>query len=574
MRFESEGHDGLTKNSASLGEHDFVDEISDNLTRARRLFSLRDYESCEELARQVLDIDPENSTAKALVQLTGINRPSRKRLQKIVHPRLPKEDQTCPNKVEPERKRCSVELDHVPSEANRGKFSKRVIDPQLPEEGQTQLNSGAIKGCPSEVNSHNIPSERQPSLSESSKPGEGHDSRGAFIDEVRAEAPPYSFSAVSPNPDNFSSADDLREKTIAALVEFLNEKNKSSSQLAPQAAEEERPETELKGVDTPDVSPPERVELRPKIKDEASIQRAQEEGLDSPKLWGDTGAVRTPESRAEDYMASAVSYYHERRLPEALAAAREALRLVSGHEDAREFVNFVQKRLDERKKRKRWAVAMLLIWLLVGLLILAYRGRNGTSKESPELLNSEQHAPLNKQRSGPNDIPVQPASSPSSQGRSDLPAQSKPVTKSEDKSSGPPRDGFPTTTQMKSSLTELSPEDVVKTFYTRAAADDFPGAWELAGPGFRQQLKSFDRFRNAQRSLQSIEFLRAERTSQTARRATVMIETIATHTSRRDHCKGSLSLVRKGPNQSWVLNWANGIHCESQPRNSVAGSGK
>jgi len=566
MRFESKGHGGSTKNHVSLSEHDSVDEISDKLTRARRLFSLRDYDSCEELARQVLDIDPENPTAKALFQLTGINRPRRKRLQKIVDPQLPREDQIHPDKVEAEPKRWSIESDNVPSEPSRGKLFERVIDPQIPEEKQTQLQSVALTGHPSGVNSDSSPLEHQLPLSKSSKAGEGNKLRGASTDEAVLQAPPHPFTAATPDSDNFSSAEDLREKTIAALVEFLNEKNKSSSQLAPQAAEEESPKTGLKVIDAPDISPPQTVELRPKINDEASIQRAREEDLDSPKLWGDMAAVRTPENRAEDYMASAVSYYHERRLPEALAAAREALRLAPGHNDAREFVNFVQKRLDERKKRKWWAVAMLLIWLLLGLVILTYRGRNGTSKEGLMPLNSEQHTPPNKQRSDPNDTSVQTASP--------LPAQSKPLTKSQDKSSDPTRDGFPTTTQMKSSSTELSPEDVVKTFYTRAAADDFAGAWELAGPGFRQQLKSFERFRNAQRSLQSIEFLRAEKTSQTERRATVMIETIATHTSRTDHCKGSLSLVKKGPNQSWVLNWANGIHCESQPRSSVAGSGK
>src|SRR4051812_31120607 len=132
MRFESKGHGGSTKNHVSLSEHDSVDEISDKLTRARRLFSLRDYDSCEELARQVLDIDPENPTAKALFQLTGINRPRRKRLQKIVDPQLPREDQIHPDKVEAEPKRWSIESDNVPSEPSRGKLFERVIDPQIP----------------------------------------------------------------------------------------------------------------------------------------------------------------------------------------------------------------------------------------------------------------------------------------------------------------------------------------------------------------------------------------------------------------------------------------------------------
>jgi tetratricopeptide (TPR) repeat protein len=556
MGLESKENDELTENSVSLSEHDYVDEINAKLIKARRLFSLHDYASCEELARQVLEVDPENSTAKALFQLTGINRSSRKRLQKIVDPQLPKEDQAHPDKVGAERKRFSVELDNVALEPPRGKLSERIVDPQLPEERQSELEAAANVEQPSSVESDNFPSEHQSTILESSKPGEGNNPRGAFRDESLPEDTLYPHSTASTIPDNAGSADNLREKTIAALVEFFNEKNKSLHELVPKEPGAESEGTESKGVDRPDVPPLQEIEPPLTISDKAWVKG--EEAKNSAEVWGEMSPLRTPESRAEDYMASAVSYYHERRLPEALATAREALRLRPGHQDASEFVGFVQKRLKEGKRRKRWAVAMLMIWLLIGLIILAYRGRNRTGEEGHKPLNSEQPGPPNTQPFGQNDTQVQTASPP--------PAQ--------DKSAVPPQEGSPTTPQIESSVTELSPEEVVKTFYTRAAADDFVGAWDLAGPGFRQQLKGFERFKNAQRSLQSIEFLRAERTSQTASRATVAIETIAVHTNRTDHCKGSLSLVRKGANGSWVLNWANGIHCESQPRGTLSGSGK
>ena len=574
MRFESKRQDGLTKNSVSLSEQDFVDDISDKLTRARRLFSLRDYDSCEELARQVLDLDPENSTAKALFQLTSLNRPSRKRLQRIVDPQLPKEDQTHPDKAQPEPKSCSAKLVNVPTEPITGELSEETIGPLLHQERQSQPQRGAITGHPSVFNSDIDSSEHQPALSEGYKPEEGSDPKGTSGDEAGPEDTPYPIAAVTPNPESNSSAEDLREKTIAALVDFLNEKSKSNSQLVPQAADEESLETGMKCFDPPAVSPPERIEPHPNIKDESSIRRGQEEAVNSPKRWGEINPVRTPESRAEDYMASAVSYYYERRLPEALAAAREALHLVSGHKDAREFVNFIQKRLHERKKRKRWAVAMLLVWLLVGLLIWADRGRNDTIMIIHNLLNSVHPATPKQEGSDPNDLPKQTASPTATEDKSILPALGKPIPKIEDKYAESSKEQIPTTAQMKSSATELSPEDVVKTFYSRAAADDFAGAWELAGPGFRKQLKSFERFRNAQRSLESIEFLSAEMASETNRRVTVRFETIATHTNRIDHCKGSVSLVRKGPNRSWVLNWANGIRCESEPRDSIAVRGK
>ena len=56
----------------SLGRHMLVAEIEEKLIEARRLFSLRDYLGCEKVVSEILSKDPQNSKAKALLDLTTI----------------------------------------------------------------------------------------------------------------------------------------------------------------------------------------------------------------------------------------------------------------------------------------------------------------------------------------------------------------------------------------------------------------------------------------------------------------------------------------------------------------------
>lgn len=51
-------------------------------------------------------------------------------------------------------------------------------------------------------------------------------------------------------------------------------------------------------------------------------------------------------------MAAAISYYQEGKLPEGLIAAKEVLRVIPNHQQAKEFIDFVQKRLDKENKRR------------------------------------------------------------------------------------------------------------------------------------------------------------------------------------------------------------------------------
>jgi serine/threonine protein kinase len=88
-----------------------------------------------------------------------------------------------------------------------------------------------------------------------------------------------------------------------------------------------------------------------------------------------------------------------------------------------------------------------------------------------------------------------------------------------------------------------SPAQAVRDFYERAAADDYDGAWRLAGPGVRSQLGGFGSFRGTFDTLQSVEFEEARVIERSADRATVTLATSARHTDRTDHCRGEVELT-------------------------------
>ncbi|HEV2772847.1 MAG TPA: serine/threonine-protein kinase [Thermoleophilaceae bacterium] len=116
---------------------------------------------------------------------------------------------------------------------------------------------------------------------------------------------------------------------------------------------------------------------------------------------------------------------------------------------------------------------------------------------------------------------------------------------------------------------QLSPAQTVTSFYKRAAADDYSGAWALAGPGFRKQIGTFDGFRQEQSTLESIDFEQAAVASQAADSAQVAIRTVATHTDGVDRCQGMLSLARGGQS-GWLIDRA-AITC---PQSTRAGDGR
>lgn len=110
----------------------------------------------------------------------------------------------------------------------------------------------------------------------------------------------------------------------------------------------------------------------------------------------------------------------------------------------------------------------------------------------------------------------------------------------------------------------LAPAQTATSFYKRAAAGDYAGAWALAGPGFREQIGTFEGFRQEQSTLESIEFKQADVVSQRGDSAEVAIQTVATHTDGVDRCQGTLSLARGGPS-GWLIDRAS-IACPQTTR--------
>ena len=93
----------------------------------------------------------------------------------------------------------------------------------------------------------------------------------------------------------------------------------------------------------------------------------------------------------------------------------------------------------------------------------------------------------------------------------------------------------------------LSPTATVRAFYERAAADDFAGAWRLAGPGMRAVYGgSRADFERQLGSLERIEFPELALQDRSGSTATVRVSTVATHTDRVDRCSGTLRTVRSG----------------------------
>ena len=103
-----------------------------------------------------------------------------------------------------------------------------------------------------------------------------------------------------------------------------------------------------------------------------------------------------------------------------------------------------------------------------------------------------------------------------------------------------------------------SPDSVVRSFYTRAANDQFESAWKLAGPRVRSQLGGFEAFKRQLGTLESVDFEQARVARESGDNATVALATRAVHTNKVDNCRGDVSLSRAG--ESWLIDRL-GISC-------------
>lgn len=155
-------------NVVSLSRHEFVMEIERKLAEARRFFSLRQYADSEKVVLQVLAADPNNSKAKALVDLLSIKLSRRKLYRSLADPEATSPPTSVPSPVEGAARKPGSAFSPV----------KSSTEAPSPDEFKTPKP---------------VPRRRRSSIS---RPAEG-------------------------SPD-----DTMRERTISAMVELLKE-NKS-----------------------------------------------------------------------------------------------------------------------------------------------------------------------------------------------------------------------------------------------------------------------------------------------------------------------------------------------------------
>jgi predicted Ser/Thr protein kinase len=121
----------------------------------------------------------------------------------------------------------------------------------------------------------------------------------------------------------------------------------------------------------------------------------------------------------------------------------------------------------------------------------------------------------------------------------------------------------PSNTQPAPSTGAGSPTAAVSSLYTRAASDDYNGAWALGTDRLHTQFGNVAGFAATFATLQSISFPELRLTSQSGDTATVAFRTDATHTNYTDHCTGTASLVRQSG--QWLVDHLNVSGCSHSP---------
>lgn len=158
-------------------------ETERKLAAARRLFSLHEYRLCEQAVQEVLAIDPYNSKAKALLELTSIKLSKRKLYKKMVD----SEEPSPVPESSPQTKPISFDLDRDPPPRT-------------------------------------TPPNRSPDFR---RPAEISPRKETQLPLPRPSRPPARLEPelASENPFG-ASTDSMRERTIAAMVDLLKDRKK------------------------------------------------------------------------------------------------------------------------------------------------------------------------------------------------------------------------------------------------------------------------------------------------------------------------------------------------------------
>jgi len=193
-----------------------------------------------------------------------------------------------------------------------------------------------------------------------------------------------------------------------------------------------------------------------------------------------------------------------------------------------------------RLPRRALPVLAVVLFLAAGVGVLAASG-GGDDDPRPERGDTTANSPPSEPDPPPEEAPAEPTTpAPESPGGGPAPA---------------PAEG-------------LGPDETLRAFYERAAADDFEGAWALAGPGVREQLGGYGAFVSTLSSLESIEFPSLGNAG-TDTAATVEFTSAATHPDRVDRCTGSATLARAGA--GWLIARLQ-ASCTPEPRPTSGGA--
>ncbi|HVN80789.1 MAG TPA: zinc ribbon domain-containing protein [Terriglobia bacterium] len=373
-----------------------VAEIEEMLSEARRLFSLHDYQSCDKMAREILGKDPQNSKAKALLDLATINltNPKRTPRTEATHasetssdpaqdkdprrqPLLEKPDvedaiaswnpisrheQELHDSVDPTEVATSSPTEFPSAEASSDPISQknslreRTISALVDLFQRRDLSLADWKDPRFQTNAQPVAEQKargktEPSLEDSSGkahlpltpdsplgPRGGQDSlrvpEPGSVPEENIESAPNTGLPAKPSYQQLVArkfeerSEDLRKSeirtiSIAQIKKYLYQED---YQLCAQELEN----------------------IRKVFPDNSEIQVFVENTF---RRLTELQRIKNLENQSRELMSKATTLYKEGKLPEALNSANEALQLVPNHQQAKEFVTFVHKRIEKENKK-------------------------------------------------------------------------------------------------------------------------------------------------------------------------------------------------------------------------------
>ncbi len=462
----------LGEKVVSLNRHEFVADIERKLSKARRLFSLRDYPACEQLVDEVLKLDPGNPNAKALFELTSIKLSKKKLYKELVDPssRVDAVQQSARDVEASDDISSSPDL--KPLSSQPGAFIPPLVNSTsqekgLEEAGTQKTTSRTEPSHPKEVPTSSeitnysdtmrertinalveLFSQREktleawqdPRFKPVSQPGRefepggdpepptvhsemlshpqpapdvkapggpfGLEEKRFAADPVTEGVPPTTLSSkpspieasqplferpaeVPDFPGSMPTAELERPAKMSAGTESPDKARRlPNAQLAPKKVPAARADykqlveskieqhskdlrnSEIKTVSIAqikkylyqeeyDLCAHDLERIRKLFPQNAEIQAFVE---NTSKRLAELQRLKAFEKQAKELMLSAASYYQEGKLQEALIAAKEVLRVIPEHEQARDFVSYVQKRLDKERRKGGSAERIRYCW--------------------------------------------------------------------------------------------------------------------------------------------------------------------------------------------------------------------